>query len=980
MRLRESIGIKCDDVVAADALVRRASSQIGIEIFELDPDDPLLYGALALLDRDVPAIYVSSRLGRLTGSYVVAHELGHFLLHPAAGDFAASRLVETDMLDSSGRLVGYSPNQRRERDANTFANEFLLPRPLVRRLFLTEKLSASAIANVVGCDEHLLSKQLAAALLMPNTPSPDHEPERIDVGGDVADAACCPGPAIVLGGPGTGKTAALLQRLRFLTGACRALPQNVLVLTYGRAAATDLILSIRRLFDRGCAPWVGTFHALANEIIQRFGEKNDETPSKNLIEQAVIVLRSVPQARALMHAEYGNVLLDEFQDLDSEMIDLAFALAADGGHGLWAVGDPTQSIYRFRQSSPDITGAFLEKYPNATVQRLTRNVRSRSEIVSVASAVAGTPESQSAALAPVRGTGGPGTVNVAVADGENAEFDGIARFLLSAKNMPGASYRQMAVLCETNAQSAAVCGALSARTIPCVGSASVWDQPAVKDVMAIAELAAGGPPPLLLRAGQLGPYDIPRPVLVELIRKADVDHVTSGADALGLPEYGDVHGIALLRDHILSLAALTSFPHVLLESVLFETTAYVRHMPMALDRTASTIQRLYLQALLWMSMDFEASGSGGNADSSAMHEFWKSHTQEYEAPMPLGRDEWQKIDAVRVMTVHASKGLEFDTVAIPGLKRRDHRDSRDKSILMFVAISRARDRLLLSHACEPSHVPIEDRDDMLQALRRWCAENGTAEYLWHSNPVADPLHNDKLLLDAPISSARLEGIMDCPRRHAYATLDQLPDENMQSGRWHAIVRSVLRDAHADWRRRGGQRPTIDTMMNVLEERVAANWYENQWGNIVGILRQGNSLLSTAMARLPESAEPYRAATLQATMSHFAIQVEVDAMWMERDTGNLVIVTYNPSPLPLASHLANRLALHHLAADQSCLDHRVEVHHLQDSTVETVPNSQPWLSRSLGKYEEPLRCIADSAYPAKPCEACHQCAFRPICPS
>ncbi|HVN50252.1 MAG TPA: UvrD-helicase domain-containing protein, partial [Acidimicrobiales bacterium] len=116
----------------------------------------------------------------------------------------------------------------------------------------------------------------------------------------------------------------------------------------------------------------------------------------DLLVQARTLLRTHPEVRAQLHASYTHLLVDEFQDTDPIQLELAVRIASDGPPGgdesvdwrqwevprgrLFFVGDPKQAIYRFRRA--DI-GVFLDargRYADEPVQ-LTRNHRSRPAVV-----------------------------------------------------------------------------------------------------------------------------------------------------------------------------------------------------------------------------------------------------------------------------------------------------------------------------------------------------------------------------------------------------------------------------------------------------------------------------------------------------------------------------------------------------------------------------------------------------------------------
>ena len=238
-KLRDQIGAAETELLPADVWLDAAQEDSGLQVTPVAASDPLLSGAFAALDRDIEAIwYDANNCLPLRRPAILAHEFGHFYLHP---DLRADSCGEYDAPDSlfsnyAQVAVGYSPAERRESEANQFAAEFLLPSPALRHAFLMEKRPASEIAACVGVSESLVLSRLSDAILNHRehrghreententeksrviqhpTPNTQH-PTPLDSSQKLA-AETLTGPTLVDAGPGTGKTRTLIARLRFL--------------------------------------------------------------------------------------------------------------------------------------------------------------------------------------------------------------------------------------------------------------------------------------------------------------------------------------------------------------------------------------------------------------------------------------------------------------------------------------------------------------------------------------------------------------------------------------------------------------------------------------------------------------------------------------------------------------------------------------------------------------------------------------------
>jgi Zn-dependent peptidase ImmA (M78 family) len=209
-------------------------------------------------------------------AFLVAHEIGHAELGDDGDPTPEREIDPTRPAEASpvglDRVVDYGRKQRREVQMDLFAREFLLPRSIVRRLHVEERLSATAIAERLEAPFAVVAQQLFDALLLPVIEFPAAEetvaralnPEQIA-------AAAYRGCAYLLeAGPGTGKTQTLAARIEGLL-ADGIDPRRILVLTFSNKAAREMAERIAaKNKDAAAAMWIGTFHAFGLDLIRRF--------------------------------------------------------------------------------------------------------------------------------------------------------------------------------------------------------------------------------------------------------------------------------------------------------------------------------------------------------------------------------------------------------------------------------------------------------------------------------------------------------------------------------------------------------------------------------------------------------------------------------------------------------------------------------------------------------------------------------------
>ena len=210
--------------------------------------------------------------------------------------------------------------------------------------------------------------------------------------------------ALVLAGPGSGKTRVLVHRLAYLIRVRRESPRSILALAYNRHAAVEIRRRLGELIgDDARGVTVLTCHALAMRLagfsFQNQAERPDEDVFREMLRRAVELLRGeglppeeADEQRERLLAGFRWILVDEYQDVGKEEYELISALAGrtlddeDGKLTLFAVGDDDQNIYAFTGASVEFIRRFEADY-NARPTYLTANYRSTAHVVTAANAV-----------------------------------------------------------------------------------------------------------------------------------------------------------------------------------------------------------------------------------------------------------------------------------------------------------------------------------------------------------------------------------------------------------------------------------------------------------------------------------------------------------------------------------------------------------------------------------------------------------------
>jgi ATP-dependent DNA helicase RecQ len=209
---------------------------------------------------------------------------------------------------------------------------------------------------------------------------------------------------LILAGPGSGKTCAIVHRVAYLVKVEQMRPRSILVLCFNRLAAIQLKQRLRELIGKSASRvTVMTYHALAARLTgTSFAERATDAGDApidlaDLIPTATAILRGtqpVPgvdedEVRDRLLAGYRFVLVDEYQDIDEEQYELISALTdrtgadPDAKLSILAVGDDDQNIYSFRGTNVAYIQRFQRDY-QARCHYLLENYRSTANIIDAA--------------------------------------------------------------------------------------------------------------------------------------------------------------------------------------------------------------------------------------------------------------------------------------------------------------------------------------------------------------------------------------------------------------------------------------------------------------------------------------------------------------------------------------------------------------------------------------------------------------------
>lgn len=422
----------------------------------------------------------------------------------------------------------------------------------------------------------------------------------------------------------------------------------------------------------------------------------------DLLLKTLVLLADHPPVLDVYRRRFRYVLVDEYQDTNRTQYELLRLLTSES-RNLCVVGDDDQSIYGWRGADIRNILEFENDYPDAAVIKLEQNYRSTGNILDAANQVIAHNEGRKdKTLWTERGSGEKITVYCAQDEREEAAW--IVQQIQELRSN-GEALGEIALLYRTNAQSRIPEEVLMQAGIPyrVFGGQKFYERKEIKDILAYLRVIANPADDISLKR-------------IINVPKRSIGDTT----ILALTEHARRQGIPLY-------AALAVLPEELGSRAKNSVTDFFRMMTMLCAMKESMGLEEFVDALIRMT-GLEEQYRKEDTDEAmsrieniqefrgSVHEFaqlgeeqtLESYLENVALVTDLDRAE-DRSGYVTLMTIHSAKGLEFDTVFIPGMEEGIFPSSRsmeeenrqeEERRLMYVGITRARKRLYLSRASE----------------------------------------------------------------------------------------------------------------------------------------------------------------------------------------------------------------------------------------------------------------------------------------
>lgn len=1058
-------------------LVTAACNTLDVALREVKASFPLLKGADATIGVQRKWALVRNDVPDEVKAFLVAHELGHLLLHPTIPGTVEVSLdaLTTDAQTNGAREVeSYGARERQELQANVFAREFLLPRDLARRAFMDEQLSAARLAGDRNLPLELVRLQLFDAILLPSIfkstkvfQLPD-KPTKAQEPAVNSDAKT----SLVEAGPGTGKTTTLLLRLRRLIVA-GVHPENIVILTFSNKAARELVERARAGNIPGAdRVWIGTFHAFGLEFLRKFGNLHglesrfpvlDKLAALAMLEADVTrtdlkvfdplsnpspwlenvvdairrakdeVFDAAKFAASLAEASSGDLevdakrrdvatiferyelllsrqkavdltdllcvsirltqsgdpgverflagiqhlMVDEYQDVNRASALLVKELAK-ATQTLWVVGDANQAIYAFMGASSRNLENFQVDFPGAVSIPLPLNHRSSQEIVDAFGKVASRNPAgrETIALKAERGYLGDGPCRAQTAD-ESERLRALA-WRIRQLEAAGTPLAEQAIIVYKNADAAELSLGLEQLGIPVLYLGNIFERVEVKDILCLLQLAVDPFGVNLVRQWH-------SPLLALSRQGADIIFTQTRAQEKG---WRDVTGEGLTPQdaeawqNLRRLGVLVTenmSPWEALSTLLLEDGAWLRELAARQGQAAANAMMA-----VWQFVHFCRSPDGTGRWSTV-----KNLPQRVRDRVRLGEDrsmravppEAEGMNAVRILTAHGSKGLEFDAVHFLGVTKSTYEAPKpqinklvpdavlegskaldilknERHNLLYVAVSRPRFHLTV-YSTADEELP-SALDGLLAPMDREWQQNGGAAA---STPGPGNPELTQVSLEDYLQFVK------CPQRHEMSSRagrsqrDELKLHRAVDLATTKAMKALAADgtllADAKWRSAVESALTSLSLHEHSAVAAVRQRVEERVGRGRDLLAQGG--LNTT--NIPMGIGPLK------------VELQPDQVFQDGSVQRLRFIRVNESSfLSMKQPLAALLDAHHQSGGKKMA---IEVATLSNGSAASVGIIK---APTRGKYEAIAIGLCAKHFPAAPLNErlCHYCAYMFPC--
>ncbi|VWL85634.1 ATP-dependent helicase [Oceanivirga miroungae] len=576
------------------------------------------------------------------------------------------------------------------------------------------------------------------------------------------------GPGLILAGAGSGKTRTITYKIAYMVKEMGIEKENILALTFTNKAANEMKERIKKLMNENTADMqVSTFHSFGVKLLRMYGSNigftsnfniYDTDDSMSIIKKIIkkLVLRNELTPRAylakisklkedeimpedyekmvnisinanrefydiykeyqdelkksnsmdfsdilyytkkltenkrilpILQDRYRYILVDEYQDTNKLQYAIIKNLASKYKN-IWVVGDEDQSIYAFRGADISNILNFEKDYDNVNIIRLEQNYRSTSNILNLANSVI---KNNMTSLGKKLWTTNEEGKKIVLFDAETPYQE--ARYIAKVIKLSNRNLNEFAILYRTNYQSRIIEQELLAEGIKSqvYGGLSFYSRKEIKDLMSYLILINNPNDSVNFERAITNPKrKIGAKTIADIVEYANKNNLNY-IEALDVNNTAKLKEFKNLMEYLIDFSENNNISSLLQEIIdKTEYLAYIEKEDNYEDRVLN-IQELYNSII-----EIEKNNTDLKLD-------------EYIQTISLSSslDDMSDNSVVKLMTIHSSKGLEFETVFLAGFESglfpnskslEDENEIEEERRLLYVALTRAEKELYLTYS------------------------------------------------------------------------------------------------------------------------------------------------------------------------------------------------------------------------------------------------------------------------------------------
>lgn len=412
-------------------------------------------------------------------------------------------------------------------------------------------------------------------------------------------------------------------------------------------------------------------------------KRNNAIDLDMLLTETLKLLKEYPEVQRNYHNQHEYMFVDEFQDTNDVQMQIIKAL---NPRNLFVVGDDFQAIYGWRRAKTEYIINFLKYYPNAEIIKLEENYRSTESIITAANNLIAHNENQTKKVLRAHKTG---------AEIEYIEAENIGNEvnIIAGKILEDSQYSNYAILTRTNKQMEPFIQMFKAFNIPYQVLSNKNDplkKYDIRMVLSVLEVVLNPTDSRTLKKVVNFPVKRIGELKMKAIEMVMVDKSISFMEALeDVQEVQEfMHQLNEIQNYVTEKSSEACSVFDVATCILQLPIKYVQenrdNKKQDLDRAIEIIER-------WENVQRNL------GESTDISNFLKwVHIKDIQEKL------MEKRDAVKIMTVHGAKGLEFNTVFVVGMNQNifpsKRGDLEEERRLAYVAITRAKEKLYITRA------------------------------------------------------------------------------------------------------------------------------------------------------------------------------------------------------------------------------------------------------------------------------------------